>query len=98
MSPQTSEPDRDHAPQFAALAGCQHNAGEGGLSPYHREGADLVLQIGTAYFGCRDHAGGFDLRRLKDVVQSAPMRAVEIKLSQRGESGIKSAVGYLTFW
>ena len=38
----------------AALAGCTQNTGEGGLSPHHRHGGELVLQIGTAYFGCRD--------------------------------------------
>ncbi|RZI80397.1 MAG: FMN-binding glutamate synthase family protein, partial [Microbacterium sp.] len=38
----------------AAKAGCLHNTGEGGLSPYHRSGGDILLQIGTAYFGCRD--------------------------------------------
>ena len=38
----------------AALAGCLHNTGEGGISPHHRKGGDLVFQIGTAYFGCRD--------------------------------------------
>ncbi|MCU1376368.1 MAG: Glutamate synthase, partial [Actinomycetia bacterium] len=31
----------------AALAGCMQNTGEGGLSPYHRNGGDLVFQIGT---------------------------------------------------
>ena len=41
----------------AAEAGCMHNTGEGGLSPYHRQGGDIVLQIGTAYFGCRDAEG-----------------------------------------
>src|ERR687894_383515 len=44
----------------AALAGCLHNTGEGGLSPYHRKGGDLVFQIGTAYFGVRDDKGRFD--------------------------------------
>ena len=38
----------------AALAGCLHNTGEGGISPYHRQGGELIFQIGTAYFGCRD--------------------------------------------
>ena len=33
------------------------NTGEGALSPYHRSGGDLVFQIGTAYFGCRDEHG-----------------------------------------
>src|SRR3954452_12040638 len=72
----------------AALAGCLHNTGEGGLSPYHRNGGDLVLQIGTAYFGCRDRQGRFDLQRLKDVVESAPVRALEIKLSQGAQPGL----------
>ncbi|MDX6302169.1 MAG: hypothetical protein QOF53_3383 [Nocardioidaceae bacterium] len=72
----------------AALAGCLHNTGEGGLSPYHRKGGELVLQIGTAYFGCRDGKGRFDLQRLKDVVESAPVRALEIKLSQGAKPGL----------
>src|SRR5215217_5726033 len=48
----------------AALAGCMHNTGEGGISAYHRNGGDLVFQIGTAYFSCRDENGRFDLERL----------------------------------
>jgi glutamate synthase domain-containing protein 2 len=72
----------------AAAAGTLHNTGEGGLSPYHRNGADLVLQIGTAYFGCRNEDGSFDLARLKDVVASAPVRAIEIKLSQGAKPGL----------
>jgi glutamate synthase (ferredoxin) len=72
----------------AALAGCTHNTGEGGLSPYHRRGGDLVFQIGTSYFGCRDADGHFDLQRLKDLVASAPVRAIEIKLSQGAKPGL----------
>jgi glutamate synthase domain-containing protein 2 len=72
----------------AALAGCLHNTGEGGLSPYHRQGGDLVFQVGTAYFGCRDDEGNFDLGRLKEVVDSAPVRAIEIKLSQGAKPGL----------
>jgi glutamate synthase domain-containing protein 2 len=72
----------------AALAGCMHNTGEGGLSVHHRHGADLVLQIGTAYFGCRDEHGRFDLQRLKDLVAGAPVRALEIKLSQGAKPGL----------
>jgi glutamate synthase domain-containing protein 2 len=73
----------------AALAGCLHNTGEGGLSVHHRHGGELVYQIGTAYFGCRDEHGRFDLARLKDLVASAPVRALEIKLSQ----GAKPSLG-----
>ncbi|HET6154332.1 MAG TPA: FMN-binding glutamate synthase family protein [Marmoricola sp.] len=72
----------------AARAGCMHNTGEGGLSPYHRNGGDIVLQIGTAYFGCRDAQGRFDLSRLKDVVASAPVKAIEVKLSQGAKPGL----------
>ncbi len=52
----------------AAMAGCLHNTGEGGLSPYHRKGGELVLQLGTAYFSVRDEHGRFDLARLKGVI------------------------------
>jgi len=72
----------------AALAGCLHNTGEGGVSPYHRKGGELVFQIGTAYFGCRDSAGRFSLDRLKDLVAEAPIRALEIKLSQGAKPGL----------
>jgi glutamate synthase domain-containing protein 2 len=73
----------------AAAAGCLHNTGEGGISPYHRRGGELIFQIGTAYFGCRDEAGRFSLPRLKDLVAEAPVRALEIKLSQ----GAKPSLG-----
>ncbi|MEU5567518.1 FMN-binding glutamate synthase family protein [Micromonospora musae] len=75
----------------AALAGCLQNTGEGGLSPYHRNGGELVFQIGTAYFGCRDELGRFSLARLRDLVAAAPVRALEIKLSQ----GAKPSLGGL---
>jgi glutamate synthase domain-containing protein 2 len=72
----------------AALAGCLQNTGEGGLSAHHRHGGELVFQLGTAYFGCRDDRGRFDLARLKDLVASAPVRALEIKLSQGAKPGL----------
>ena len=72
----------------AATAGCLHNTGEGSISPYHRNGADLVVQIGTAYFGCRDEDGNFSLERLKEMVASAPVKALEIKLSQGAKPGL----------
>lgn len=72
----------------ARQAGCMHNTGEGGLSPHHRQGGDIVLQIGTAYFGCRDDSGNFSLARLQEVVDSAPVRAIEIKLSQGAKPGL----------
>lgn len=72
----------------AAAAGCMHNTGEGGLSPYHKNGGDLTLQIGTAYFGCRDDKGRFDIEKLKDVAASGPVKAIEIKLSQGAKPGL----------
>ena len=72
----------------AALAGCWHNTGEGALSPYHRNGGDIVFQIGTSYFGCRDEHGTFELARLVDLVASAPVKAIEIKLSQGAKPGL----------
>src|SRR5690606_17679569 len=72
----------------AAAAGVLQNTGEGALSPYHRNGGDLIFQIGTSYFGCRDGEGHFDLERLKALVSSAPVRALEIKLSQGAKPGL----------
>ncbi|MEM7387837.1 MAG: glutamate synthase-related protein, partial [Verrucomicrobiota bacterium] len=46
------------------LANCLHNTGEGGVAPHHQHGGDLIWQIGTGYYGCRDERGRFDLERL----------------------------------
>jgi glutamate synthase domain-containing protein 2 len=72
----------------AELAGCLQNTGEGAVSPYHRKGGDLVFQIGTSYFGCRDEDGTFRMDKLKELVESAPIRAIEIKLSQGAKPGL----------
>jgi glutamate synthase domain-containing protein 2 len=72
----------------AALAGCLQNTGEGGLSAHHRHGGELVFQVGTGYFGCRDANGRFSLERLRERVEEAPVRAIEIKLSQGAKPGL----------
>ncbi len=72
----------------AALAGTLQSTGEGGLSPYHQNGGDLVFQIGTGYFGVRDEKGQFDLDRLVEVCTANPVRAIEVKLSQGAKAGI----------
>ncbi len=72
----------------AAVVNALHNTGEGGVSAHHRHGGDLVLQVGTGYFGCRTDSGEFDLARLVDTIASAPVRAVEIKLSQGAKPGL----------
>lgn len=72
----------------AAIAGSLHNTGEGGLSDHYRHGGDLIWQIGTGYFGCRDENGRFDLEELLATVTSAPVKALEIKLSQGAKPGL----------
>ena len=71
----------------AGLAGCLHNTGEGGVSSYHQRGGELIWQIGTGYFGCRNKDGRFDMSRFLDVVAASPIRAIEIKLSQGAKPG-----------
>src|SRR3954469_12681074 len=72
----------------AAEAGCLQNTGEGGLAPAHRHGGELIYQIGTGYFGCRDDAGHFSLDRLRETIARAPVRALEVKLSQGAKPGL----------
>lgn len=68
--------------------GCYHNTGEGGLSPYHKFGADVVLNLGTAYFGVRDDDGNFVLEKLVALCQENPcVRMIEVKLSQGAKPG-----------
>ncbi|MCA9101983.1 MAG: FMN-binding glutamate synthase family protein [Planctomycetales bacterium] len=74
------------------LAGCLHNTGEGGISPYHDNGGELIWQIGTGYFGCRDERGDFSLDRFLENVQRHPVRAIEIKLSQGAKPGVGGIV------
>jgi glutamate synthase domain-containing protein 2 len=73
----------------AALAGCLQGTGEGGISPHHRHGGDLIWQIGTSYFGCRELDGRFSLPRLVDTVAAEPrVKGLEIKLSQGAKAGL----------
>ena len=72
----------------AKLAGSWQSTGEGSLSPYHQQGGDLILQVGTAYFGVRDAEGRFDLGRLVDLCAANPVRAIEVKLSQGAKPGL----------
>jgi glutamate synthase domain-containing protein 2 len=72
----------------ARLAGCLHNTGEGGLAPAHSHGAELVFQIGTGYFGCRDTRGRFSREQLRERLAEAPVRAIEVKLSQGAKPGL----------
>ena len=72
----------------AAMAGCLHNTGEGGISDYHRKGADVTFQLGTGYFGARAADGRFCMDTFLASLDSAPVKAVELKLSQGAKPGL----------
>jgi glutamate synthase domain-containing protein 2 len=70
------------------IAGAYHNTGEGGLSPYHSHGGDVVFHFGTGYFGVRDKDGNFSMEKIKQLVNDNPfIKAIEIKLSQGAKPG-----------
>jgi glutamate synthase domain-containing protein 2 len=72
----------------ARLGGFYHDTGEGSISPYHREhDGDLVWEIGSGYFGCRDEAGRFDPERFAAQAADDQVRMIEIKLSQGAKPG-----------
>jgi glutamate synthase domain-containing protein 2 len=65
-----------------------HDTGEGSVSPYHRErGGDLVWNVGSGYFGCRDLDGRFDDERFVVSATLPQVKMVEIKLSQGAKPG-----------
>jgi glutamate synthase domain-containing protein 2 len=72
----------------AAMAGCLHNTGEGGVSKHHLNGGELIFQLGTGYFGARSPEGRFDLEAAQRLVDTTPVRAIEIKLSQGAKPGL----------
>ncbi|MBN6152635.1 FMN-binding glutamate synthase family protein [Xanthomonas sp. AmX2] len=72
----------------ARRGGFYHDTGEGSISPYHREcGGDLVWEIGSGYFGCRDQQGRFSEERFVANAASAQVKMIEIKLSQGAKPG-----------
>ncbi len=72
----------------AKIGGFFHNTGEGGISPYHLEnGGDLVWQIGTGYFGCRNVNGEFDDALFSEKARLDVVKMIEIKLSQGAKPG-----------
>jgi len=81
-----SQPAVQALSRGAALAGCWMDTGEGGLSPYHIEGGcDVIMQIGTAKYGVRNHDGSFSAERVRELAQH--VKAFEIKLSQGAKPG-----------
>lgn len=74
----------------AHKGGFAHNTGEGGVSPYHlNPGGDLIWQIGTGYFGCRDAKGNFCPDSFAKTAGHKQVKMIELKLSQ----GAKPAHG-----
>jgi len=77
----------------AKIAHAYHNTGEGGYSPdYHGNGADVVFNLGTSYFGCgytnEDGTRTFDLDKLVSLVKENPnIKMIEVKLSQGAKPG-----------
>ena len=72
----------------AALGGFAHDTGEGGYSPYHREGGgDVIWEIGSGYYGCRTPEGRFDPEKFRSVAANAQIKMIEIKLSQGAKPG-----------
>ena len=72
----------------ARRGGFYHDTGEGSISPYHLEhGGDLVWELGSGYFGCRDGAGRFDPRRFAEQAARPQVKMIEIKLSQGAKPG-----------
>ncbi len=65
-----------------------HNTGEGSISPHHLAGgADLIWQIGTGYFGCRDNEGNFNSKTFTEKATREEVKMIEIKLSQGAKPG-----------
>lgn len=73
----------------AKLGGFAHDTGEGGLSRYHREhGGDIIWEIGTGYFGCRNKDGSFSRERFAETAAADQVKMIEIKLSQGAKPGL----------
>ncbi len=71
----------------AAKGKFYHNTGEGGISPHHLLGGDLVWQIGTGYFGCRHPDGRFNGDAFRERATLLNVKMIEIKLSQGAKPG-----------
>ena len=72
----------------AKIGGFAHDTGEGGISRHHRiGGGDLIFEIGSGYFGCRNHDGTFNPEKFAEQAASDQVRMIEIKLSQGAKPG-----------
>ena len=71
----------------ACLGGFAHNTGVGGISDHHLQGGDLIWQIGTGYFGCRDQKGKFHALSFRKNALHPQVKMIELKLSQGAKPG-----------
>ncbi len=72
----------------ARIGGFYHDTGEGGYSPYHREGGgDIVWEIGSGYFGARNPDGTFSPEKFAAAAANPQVKMVELKLSQGAKPG-----------
>lgn len=71
----------------AKLGKFYHNTGEGGLSPYHLRGGDVVWNIGTGYFSCRTSDGRFSNEEFIKRATLDEVKMIEIKFSQGAKPG-----------
>ena len=72
----------------AKIGNFAHNTGEGGLSPYHlKHEGDIIWQIGTGYFGCRDDDGNFSGELFAKKAAAPQVKMIELKLSQGAKPG-----------
>jgi len=72
----------------AKMGGFAHDTGEGGISKYHKEGGgDLIYEVGSGYFGCRDADGNFNPEKFAERAKLDQVKMIEIKLSQGAKPG-----------
>ncbi len=72
----------------AKIGNFAHNTGEGGLSDYHlKPGGDVIWQIGTGYFGCRDEEGNFNPELFAEKASHPNVKMIELKISQGAKPG-----------
>ncbi len=72
----------------AKRGGFAHDTGEGSISQYHRvHGGDLVWEIGSGYFGCRNDDGSFNAEKFGANARDPQVKMIELKLSQGAKPG-----------
>ena len=72
----------------AKKGGFAHDTGEGSISQHHRvHGGDLIWEIGSGYFGCRNDDGSFNEEKFVANATDAQVKMIELKLSQGAKPG-----------